>query len=349
MRVLRDGRRDLASKVVRVKKVEHTMKNEPEMGRGLDGDRDARLLDAYSNAVIAVVDAIGPAVIAVTGARSASDAHREGGVGSGVILSEDGLALTNSHVVGGRRDLIAITADGDEVRAKVIGDDPSTDLAVLRLEAGGLPVAEIATGTESPRVGQLVVAVGSPFGLRATVSSGILSAQGRSLRARDGRLIDGVLQHTAALNPGNSGGPLVDSRGRILGINTAIIAMSNSIGFAVSAATVARVLPDLVAKGRVERAVFGIAVSQRAIPGAAARRLDVLNESGVELTTVQRGSAAERAGLVAGEVIVEVGGRIVENPDDLLRVLSLVKPGAGVLVRVIGERGVREVEVVLGG
>src|SRR5262245_34457034 len=185
--------------------------------------RDAELLDAYSQAVVRVVRQVGPAVVTV-------GEQGRGGVGSGFVITPDGFALTNSHVVDGRNRLRVSTEEGDQLAAEVIGDDPATDLALLRLAARDLPFIELDDAA-ALQVGQLAIAVGNPFGFRSTVSTGVVSAVGRSMRSREGRLIENVVQHTAPLNPGNSGGPLVDSRSRVVGINTAIIAMAQGPGF----------------------------------------------------------------------------------------------------------------------
>ncbi|MCU0876893.1 MAG: trypsin-like peptidase domain-containing protein [Pirellulaceae bacterium] len=193
---------------------------------------DADLLDAYSQAVIGVVRQVGPAVISVTGRPE----ERPQGLGSGFLISADGLAITNSHVVHGRRRLRTETQDGDLLEAEVVGDDPATDLALLKLAARDLPTVELGDSA-ALQAGQLVIALGHPLGFHSTVSTGVVSALGRAMRSQQGRLIESVVQHTAPLNPGNSGGPLLDSRGRVVGINTAIIALAQGIGFAVPANT----------------------------------------------------------------------------------------------------------------
>jgi S1-C subfamily serine protease len=295
------------------------------------------LLDAYSSAVMSVVDSIGPAVVSVTG----HEGDRPGS-GSGVLISADGLALTNSHVVNGRDRLRAVTADGDRLHADVLGDDPATDLALIRLAARDLPHAALGDSA-ALRVGQLVIAVGNPFGLHSTVSTGVVSALGRSLRGPGGRLIEDMVQHTAPLNPGNSGGPLVDSRGRVVGINSAVVAWSQGLGFAIPAATARFVADELLAKGKVRRVYLGVAAGVAPLPRHLARDLDLLNESAVAVMGVEPGSPAARAGIREGDLIVELGGRIINTIDDLHRGLTKLAAGAAAGLTVV--RGDRRLEI----
>src|SRR3981081_3274597 len=219
-------------------------------------------LDAYSAAVVGAVEEVGPAVVSVYVGGAAEAEQARGGAGSGVVLTPDGYLLTNEHVVQRVAQARVTFVDGRSVLAIVAGRDPATDLAVLRAPAGALPYAHLA-GTQRLRAGQLVVAVGNPFGFESTVSAGVVSALGRSLRSRHGRLIEGIVQHSAALNPGNSGGPLVDGPGRVVGINTAIIAMAQGIGFALPAGTAERGLPGDLNQGRVRRAWLGVGARDR--------------------------------------------------------------------------------------
>ncbi len=221
---------------------------------------DSHLLDAYSDAVVAVVDRVGPAVVRVV--RAAGNGSH-GGIGSGVLISPDGLVLTNSHVVDGARDLRLTDQEGRSMEARLLGEDPDTDLALLRAGAArNLPAAALGD-SKTVRRGQLAVAIGNPLGFESTVTAGVISALGRSLRARTGRLIEDVIQTDAALNPGNSGGPLVSSRGEVIGINTAVIAGAQGICFAVASNTAKFVLSELIMHGRVRRAVIGVAGADR--------------------------------------------------------------------------------------
>jgi S1-C subfamily serine protease len=277
---------------------------------------DAQLLDAYSQAVINVASTVGPAVIAV-----APKGESRGGMGSGFVLTPDGYALTNSHVVRGGRSFQATTEEGDRIGADLIGDDPATDLALLRLAARDLPYAELGD-SGALRVGQLVIAMGNPFGFRSTVSTGVVSALGRTMRSEHGRLIENVIQHTAPLNPGNSGGPLVDSRGRVVGVNTAIIAMAQGLGFAIPGNTARWVLSELLTHRRVRRLTLGLSVAEVPLPRRLVRELDLLADTAVEVMDLSPRGPAAAAGLQARDIIVAANDRIVASVDDLHRVLS---------------------------
>ncbi len=278
---------------------------------------DANLLDAYSQAVIGVVKQVGPAVVSI----STRIGENRGGNGSGFLLTPDGYALTNSHVVHGQRRIAARTEDGDLVDVDVIGDDPATDLALVRLAARDLPYAELGD-SESLQVGQLVIAVGNPLGFQSTVSTGVVSAVGRAMRSEEGRLIEDIVQHTAPLNPGNSGGPLVDSRSRVVGVNTAIIAFAQGLGFAVPGNTAKWVATELITHGKVRRLSLGIRATAGEIPRTVVRDLDLLSDRGVEVVEVERGGLASGAGLEREDIIISLNGRIVASTDDLHRLLS---------------------------
>jgi S1-C subfamily serine protease len=295
---------------------------------------EAALLDAYSRAVIDVVDRVGPAVVRldVTG----SGEHRHGGTGSGVIVAPDGLVLTNSHVVGGTAARVKVTTvDGRSLTARVVGDDPDTDLALVRVDAPvTLPAATLGNSKLLKR-GQLVIAIGNPLGFESTVTTGVVSALGRSLRARSGRLIDDVIQTDAALNPGNSGGPLVSSHGEVVGINTAVIMGAQGICFAVAANTASFVLGELVRHGRVRRAYIGIAAQQFTLSRRRRHAAGLTQESAVMIATVEPGSPAERAGLVGGDIILALDGTAVTGADDLIRTLTGEKIGRTIEVETL--------------
>jgi S1-C subfamily serine protease len=285
---------------------------------------DANLLDAYSQAVIHVVETVAPAVISVSGGKRGVDGN-PGGFGSGFIVTPDGYALTNSHVANGRQKLLGETSDGDQLPAELVGDDPATDLAVVRLAANGLPYAQLGD-SEALRVGQLVIAMGSPLGLQSTVSTGVVSGLGRSMRARDGRLIENIVQHAAPINPGNSGGPLVDSRGLVVGINTAIIAMAQGIGFAIPSNTAQWVLQEVLSHGRVRRRQLGIVAQVARLPRGLVQKLDLITDQGVEVREVAPRSIADLVGIRPDDVIVGLAGRVVTSIDDLHRLLTTL-PG----------------------
>ena len=279
---------------------------------------DTELLDAYSQAVIRVVENVSPAVISVMGRR----AERPAGSGSGFLITPDGYAVTNSHVVAGRSRLVAETREGDRIDAEVVGDDPATDVALLRLGSGDLPFADLGD-SDALRVGQLVIAMGSPLGLGLTVSTGVVGALGRSMRSRDGRLIENIVQHAAPINPGNSGGPLVDSRGRVVGVNTAIIPFAQGIGFAVPSKTAQWVTMEILGHGKVRRRQLGITATVASLPRVLVRELDLLSDRAVQVMDVLPGSAAARAGLRSGDLIAAINGRIVASVDDVHRLLAL--------------------------
>jgi S1-C subfamily serine protease len=301
---------------------------------------DQALLDAYSRAVIDVVERVGPAVVRLAilngnpGQPSQSGQPR-GGTGSGVIVAPDGLILTNSHVAGTASRIEVTTADGQDLHARLVGDDPDTDLALIRVdEAVTLPSASLGDSKRLKR-GQLVIAIGNPLGFESTVTTGVVSALGRSLRSRSGRLIDDVIQTDAALNPGNSGGPLVSSRGEVVGINTAVILGAQGICFAVAANTASFVLGELVRHGRVRRAFIGIAAQQTAVPPLRRRAAGLAQDGAVMVGTVEPDSAADRAGLRPGDIIVALDGATIAGADDLVRALTGDKIGRTVAVDVL--------------
>lgn len=293
--------------------VSHASSSNPNSQPQQSNPSEAEVLDAYSQAVVNVVETVSPAVISVS-----SGQH---GMGSGFLISPDGYALTNSHVVEGRPKVKAQTAEGDRIDAEVLGNDPATDLALLRLAAHDLPFSQLGD-SNALKVGQLVIAMGSPLGLHSTVSTGVVSALGRSMRAQDGRLIENIIQHAAPINPGNSGGPLVDSRGRVIGINTAIIALTQGLGFAVPSATAHWVVGEFVGHGRVRRRQLGITATVAKLPRSVVLEFDLLADQAVQVMDVLPGSPAHGAGIEAGDVITALNDRLISNIDDLHRLLS---------------------------
>ena len=291
-------------------------------------------LDAYSAAVVGAVDKVGPAVVSVYTGGAAEAAQARGGAGSGVVVTPDGYLLTNEHVVQQVSEARVTFVDGRSVAAVVAGRDPATDLAVLRAQAGALPCAQLDASARL-RAGQLVVAVGNPFGFESTVSAGVVSALGRSLRSRHGRLIEGVVQHTAALNPGNSGGPLVDAAGRVVGINTAIIAMAQGIGFSIPAATAQWVLTQILTQGRVRRAWLGVAARDRPLDLRLVRALGLATSRAVEILSREPQGPAADSDLHPGDMIVAVGAEAVDGIDALHRLLGRVPPGTTLELSVV--------------
>jgi S1-C subfamily serine protease len=297
---------------------------------------DTQLLDAYSRAVTDAVTRVAPAVvhIAVMG-KAESGAAVPRGAGSGVIIAPDGFVLTNSHVVHGAAALEVMTKDGRVLPARLIGDDPDTDLALIRVDADvSLPHARLGP-SKSLRVGQLAIAIGNPLGFEASVTAGVISAVGRSLRARSGRLIDDVIQTDAALNPGNSGGPLVTSAGEVIGINTAMIAGAQGICFAVASTTAEFVVTQLLRHGRIRRSFIGLSGQNVDLPRRLARYHGVDQARAVLVAGVEPDGAAQRAGLHQGDLLVAFDGRPVSGVDDLHRELTAERVGQVVNVTVL--------------
>jgi S1-C subfamily serine protease len=295
-----------------------------EAHSGAEAVADAVLLDAYSRSVTDVVERVGPSVVRID-IRHADG--RRAGSGSGVIVSPDGLVLTNSHVVQGARRAEVTLLDGRSLAARVLGDDPDTDLALLRVDDNAtLPAAPLGDSKLLKR-GEIAIAIGNPLGFDASVTAGVVSALGRSLRSKSGRLIDDVIQTDAALNPGNSGGPLVSSRGEVIGINTAMIAGAQGICFAVAANTARFVLGEIIRHGRVRRAYLGIGAGTIALPRRIALRHGLNQATGAALTAVEAGSPADEAGLLTGDILIAVDNVAVTGVDDLVRLLDAEKVG----------------------
>jgi S1-C subfamily serine protease len=315
-----------------------------ECEQGRDPGDEAPLLDAYSNAVVAAVDRVGPSVVHVD-VRGNSERPREKerrGSGSGFVFTPDGLILTNSHVVSAARSIQVSFADGSSAEADLVGDDPDTDLALLRI--GGNHLASAVLGSSRRlRVGQLVVAIGNPYGYQHTVTAGVVSALGRSLRATTGRLIDDVIQTDAALNPGNSGGPLVDTRGEVIGVNTAIIPMAQGICFATAIDSAKWVVSELLQHGRVRRAYLGLAGATAPLSRRVVRFFDLAGESGLRVESVEPQGPAHLAGIEAGDVILGIGGETVAGIDDLQKLLDETRIGKRTAVTLI--RRTRKIEL----
>ncbi|HNY65291.1 MAG TPA: trypsin-like peptidase domain-containing protein [Deltaproteobacteria bacterium] len=318
----------------------------PEPGGSRKADDDAHLLDAYSKAVISVVEKVGPTVVGIfAGGVDREGALEQQGAGSGVILTPDGYVLTNDHVVSGARRYQLTLTDGSITTATLVGTDPATDLAVIRADGSNLPYSSLGDSLLL-KAGQLTIAIGNPLGFQSTVSTGVVSALGRALRSRDGRLIENVIQHTAPLNPGNSGGPLVNSSGLVIGINTAIIFQAQGIGFAIPSNTARWVVSEILTHGRVRRGYLGIAGTTRPITRRLARFHNLDGESVVEIVSVDPDSPARRAGLHLGDFIVSMNDVRVGSVDDLHRFLSDWPIGEPVRIGILRRTDLLEVEAV---
>ena len=307
--------------------------------------QDEELLDAYSSAVVSVVEAVSPSVVhvQVRGARRGMVAQ---GSGSGTILSPDGIVLTNNHVVEGAASIELALTDSRRFAARVLGRDPDTDIAVLRADTSDrLPAARLGN-SKKLKAGQIAIAIGNPLGFESTVTAGIISAVGRSLRAQNGRLIGDVIQTDAALNPGNSGGPLVNSRAEVIGVNTAVILGAQGICFSVAANTAQHVLTQVLQHGRVRRARLGIAGDQVALPQRLKARTGLTQDSGVRVVEVQPASPAQSGGLEPGDVIVGLDKDVVTGIDDIARILDGSRIDKRVAVRILREGRLATVEIV---
>jgi S1-C subfamily serine protease len=289
--------------------------------RALPDAGDNALFDAYSSAVTGVVERALPAIVGV----QTRHRRRKRGGGSGFLISPDGYLVTNRHVVASASAARVALHDGDELEAHLVGADAPTDLAVLKVDGNeslrNLPYLELGKPM-APRIGQLAIAIGAPLGFQSSVSAGIVSALGRSLRGRGGALIDSVVQHTAALNPGNSGGPLLSSRTELIGVNTAAILGGQGIGFAVSAATVLAVIPQLMSRGSVRRAWLGIGVQPHPLGPALRARASLAQRSAVQVVAIERGGPAVAAGLRTGDVLLSFADRAVPSVETLQEIVA---------------------------
>ena len=282
---------------------------------------DAGLLDAYSHALIETVQKAGPAVVHI----AAQNDKGRGGAGSGFLISPDGFVMTNSHVVHGATKLTVQTSDGRVSRADIVGDDPDTDLAVIRIDLPGLPYIGFADSGDV-RVGQVAIAIGNPLGFDNTVTAGIVSALGRTFPSSTGRLIDNILQTDAALNPGNSGGPLLDTRGHVIGVNTAIIAAAQGICFAIGSKTAEFIASWLIKEGHIRRAYIGVAGQDAPIHERVARFHQLRQRSGILVHTVEKGSAAAEAGVEPNDLLIWLDNEELRSVHELHRLLVLREP-----------------------
>ena len=307
----------------------------PQAGEPPTSAHDLSLLDAYSQAVVQAAERISPAVVFIEVSKTrlqAQIARGRGpdevrGSGSGFVFTPDGFILTNSHVVQGA-DRVAVTlSDGRRFDASIVGDDPGTDVAVIRISAPGLVAAPLGD-SQKIRVGQLAIAIGNPFGFQYSVTAGVVSALGRSLRSESGRLIDNVIQTDAALNPGNSGGPLANSLGEVIGVNTAVILPAQGICFAVAINMAKFVAGQLIKNGKIRRAYLGMGGQNVTIPRFVVRSQQLKAETGVLVISVEKQSSAERAGLQEGDVIVALDDTAVRSVDDLHKLLTDARIGA---------------------
>jgi S1-C subfamily serine protease len=324
---------DIADRVQSSRATEHTP------------DNDQALLDAYSNAVIGVTERVGPAVVRVETGPKVRSLRERGGLGSGIVISPDGLVLTNSHVVGSSKEIRLQDIEGFVTDAHVLGTDPDTDLALLRAD-GARDLRHASLGnSKNLRRGQLVVAIGNPLGFESTVTAGVVSALGRSIRSVSGRTIEDVIQTDAALNPGNSGGPLVSSSAEVIGINTAIINGAQGICFAVASNTAQFVLSEIIRHGYVRRAYIGVAGQTAPIPRRHAVVAGVDNAMGALLAQIEPDGPAARAGLLPGDVVIKLDGVGIHGVDDLIRALDRDRIGRTLEMEVLRMGRLRAIEI----
>jgi S1-C subfamily serine protease len=328
----------------------HVSEDGPLVGQHGSDLSDGALLDAYSTAVTSAVDRISPSVAHIEvhqnagRTRSGEPRERQGG-GSGFVFTPDGLILTNSHVVHEAARIAVTLADGRHMPATLIGEDPASDLAVIRVDEPGLVAAELGD-SQKLRVGQIAIAIGAPYGFQSTVTAGVVSALGRSLRSYTGRLIDDVIQTDASLNPGNSGGPLVDSAGRVIGVNTATILPAQGICFAIGINTAKFVASRLLRDGRIRRSYVGISGQTVPVHRRVVRFYDLPKETGALVQHVEENSPAKRAGLRDGDIIVALEGQPVAGVDDLHRLLTEVRVGVSCALTVVRWTEKMELKIV---
>lgn len=314
---------------------------QPSPGHEVPGDEE--LLDAYSRAVTTAAERASPAVAHIM-VRQKSRRGDGQGSGSGFLFTPDGFVLTNSHVVHGAGEILLTFPDGEKRHGELVGDDPDTDLAVLRI--GQVSIAPVPLGSsQNLKVGQLAIAIGNPFGFQCTVTAGVVSALGRSMRSHSGRLIDGIIQTDAALNPGNSGGPLVNSRGEVIGVNTAMIFRAQGLCFAIGADTAKYVAVRLIRDGKIKRSFIGVAGQNTPLPRRLVHHYGLQADTGVLVLSVEPESPAAAAGLRQGDILVGFAGRAIEGVDALHRALSEHTGGSSIPVVLL--RGVEKLELSL--
>jgi S1-C subfamily serine protease len=301
---------------------------------------EAEAMDAYSRVVTTVAESVSPSVVRI----QVENKRGRGGSGSGFIFTPDGFILTNSHVVHEAEKITVWTPDSGDFQGQLIGEDPDTDLALVRIDAPALHSVKLGDSRRI-RVGQLVVAIGNPYGFQYTVTAGVISALGRSLRSQSGRLIEDVIQTDAALNPGNSGGPLVNSLGEVVGVNTATILPAQGLCFAISINTAQFIASKLIRFGRVRRSYIGVQAQTAPLNRNIARHYELAASTGALILSAEPGSPAERAGLLEGDVIASLGGEPVEGVDVLHRLLGEERIGVSTSVVIL--RGVRRLEITV--
>lgn len=306
---------------------------------------DSELLDSYSNAVINAAELISPSVVKIDVKQKIHRRGETGGSGSGFIFTPDGFIFTNSHVVHSASSIYVTLSDGRSFDADLIGDDPDTDLAVVRISGDNLQ--DVVMGdSQKVKVGQLVIAIGNPYGFQYSVTAGVVSALGRSFRSRNGRLIDNIIQTDAALNPGNSGGPLVNTKGEVIGVNTAVIPMAQGICFAISINTAKFVAAQLINEGRVRRSFIGIAGQDMNIHRRIVRFHKLERDRGVFVISVEKNSPAERAGIYEGDIIISLKGKPVSGIDDLHKMLTESEVGVALPIMILRRTEIKELKII---